>query len=52
MTNKRLRQISKEVTFPLSKEDKDTINKIIKTLMLLFTSKKSFFINPFIISLL
>lgn len=30
--DKRLRQISKEVTFPLSKEDKDTINKIIKHL--------------------
>jgi len=31
-SNKVLRQVSKEVTFPLSKEDKDTINDIIKHL--------------------
>lgn len=31
-SNKVLREISKEVTFPLSKEDKDTINDIIKHL--------------------
>ena len=30
--NKALRSISKEVTFPLSKEDKDTIEQIIKHL--------------------
>ena len=30
--DKRLRQVSKEVTFPLSKEDKDTIDTMIKYL--------------------
>ena len=30
--NKILRQISKEVTFPLSKEDKDTIEQMVKHL--------------------
>ena len=28
--DKRLRMISKEVTFPLSKEEKDTINDVMK----------------------
>ena len=30
--DKRLRQISKEVTFPLTKEDKETIDIMIKYL--------------------
>ena len=33
--DKRLKQISKEVSFPLSKEDKETINTMIQYLLIL-----------------